>query len=647
MIKECSPGKFILDNGLIKRCICVDRQGLYTSSLINLATGSEYILSPASDFAFSVNNSLRLSSFTASTVREVDGVAEEIKNPFDFTGSEIAALADGSQTLAVKMQTSDGIAVTVTYHIYPGIAGTRKSLVIKNCSAQPIKISRVAFDNTVLIPGTPADCEYYCDFDRPVQPMFATEADEDVIRCYNPVLKEGWFLGSNAPGVMRSFIVFPHWNNISCTCNRGGAYLIKELEPQEEFAAPDTLWCCYTGELEDPQTADGFRRLVRANLPELQNSEGVMFCTWLPFLRNISDTLVDELSDRAAKLGFDYFVIDDGWFKEKSGWQCDLEKFPDGLESVSEKIRARGLKFGLWFNIGTDYGAAKVKKEYVQKLADGTDKFIDENSIKYALCFGTEHRQDMVDVLSDIARKYQVAYFKLDFSSISSPYNMQSWGCHAKDHKYHKGFHDSIPAMYDGLMYLRKELKKEFPDLLIDFSFETFGTQLPNIAALEYSELHHVSNFSANKPFYQKIETIRRSFYNWLKVLPPERILNGLLSIQGDRAPEYLLSSFAGAPLVAGDLGKLSNETTERIKIFTAAFKTAVQDGPLTAFEIVCNQRDRDGFIRKNGDGKGIVCLFNRTDEVWSPEIKNCRNVENGSASVEVAPHDCAMFLLV
>jgi hypothetical protein len=252
----------------------------------------------------------------------------------------------------------------------------------------------------------------------------------------------------------------------------------------------------------------------------------------------------------------------------------------------------------------------------------------------------------MLEAMSELAEKYKVSYFKLDFSSAFSPYSFQSWGCHSKDHEYHKGFNDSIPAIYEGMMYLRTELQKRFPGILVDFSFECFGTQMPNIAALEYSDLHHVSNYSANSPFYQKIDSIRRAFYNWLRVLPPERILNGLLSIQGDRAGEYLLSSFAGAPLVAGDLRAVPQEQNERMAKFVSAFKSAVSDGALTSFELVCNSRERDGFIRKNSSGKGIVCLFNRTDEVWRPDIRNCRNVETGSETVEVAPHDCAMFLL-
>lgn len=222
---------------------------------------------------------------------------------------------------------------------------------------------------------------------------------------------------------------------------------------------------------------------------------------------------------------------------------------------------------------------------------------------------------------------------------------MQEWGCHSTEHRFHKNYSDSIFSMYEGLRYVRETLKKRFPDLVIDFSFENFGTARPNVAALEYSEIHHVSNLSANKPFYQKISNVRHTFYNWLKVLPPERILNGLLSIQGDNGVEYFLTSLAGAPLVAGDLRQLSPEIKTRITKCCSAFKRVTENGPLTAFEVVCDTLDRDGFIRKSDDNRAILCLFNRSSEPWKLDLSGFINAENGSSQIEVAPKDCAMYI--
>ena len=204
-----------------------------------------------------------------------------------------------------------------------------------------------------------------------------------------------------------------------------------------------------------------------------------------------------------------------------------------------------------------------------------------------------------------------------------------------------------MAAMYEGMMYLRNELKKRFPDLLVDFSFENFGTSRPNIAALEYSEIHHVSNCSANNPDIQQIDKVRNAFYNWLKIVPPERVLNGLLSIKGERALEYFLTSLTGFPLVAGDLSLLDAAVKERIRVCCAAFKRVTQKGALTTFEVICDTAERDAFIRKAEDGRAILCLFNRTDEIWRLDMPGFSNAEDNNSIVSVKPHDCAMYIRI
>jgi len=71
------------------------------------------------------------------------------------------------------------------------------------------------------------------------------------------------------------------------------------------------------------------------------------------------DHSVDELKDiatRAAALGAERFVLDDGWFGRRDDdtsslgdWTVDARKYPDGLNPLIEHVRAKGMSFGLWF----------------------------------------------------------------------------------------------------------------------------------------------------------------------------------------------------------------------------------------------------------------------------------------------------------
>ena len=48
--------------------------------------------------------------------------------------------------------------------------------------------------------------------------------------------------------------------------------------------------------------------------------------------------------------------MDDGWFKGRNtdttslgDWTEDKKKFPDGLQSLAEKVKQKGIDFGIWF----------------------------------------------------------------------------------------------------------------------------------------------------------------------------------------------------------------------------------------------------------------------------------------------------------
>ena len=63
-----------------------------------------------------------------------------------------------------------------------------------------------------------------------------------------------------------------------------------------------------------------------------------------------------DIARTAQKLGIELFVLDDGWFGKRNDdttslgdWYPDLEKLPNGISGLAQKIVDLGLKFGLWF----------------------------------------------------------------------------------------------------------------------------------------------------------------------------------------------------------------------------------------------------------------------------------------------------------
>jgi alpha-galactosidase len=61
------------------------------------------------------------------------------------------------------------------------------------------------------------------------------------------------------------------------------------------------------------------------------------------------------LAEKAAALGIDRFVMDDGWFGQRKDdhaglgdWYVNQQKFPHGLKPLIDRVHQLGMDFGLW-----------------------------------------------------------------------------------------------------------------------------------------------------------------------------------------------------------------------------------------------------------------------------------------------------------
>lgn len=81
----------------------------------------------------------------------------------------------------------------------------------------------------------------------------------------------------------------------------------------------------------------------------------VIYNSWYATGFNLNENQQIELAKKAKEIGVELFVMDDGWFKGRKldtaglgDWDVDLEKFPNGLQSLISKINEIGLDFGIW-----------------------------------------------------------------------------------------------------------------------------------------------------------------------------------------------------------------------------------------------------------------------------------------------------------
>ncbi|KAA6465440.1 alpha-galactosidase [Acidobacteria bacterium AB60] len=81
----------------------------------------------------------------------------------------------------------------------------------------------------------------------------------------------------------------------------------------------------------------------------------VIYNSWEATEFHVSEAGQIALAEKAAALGIDRFVMDDGWFGQRKtdnaglgDWYVNQEKFPHGLKPLIDRVHALGMDFGLW-----------------------------------------------------------------------------------------------------------------------------------------------------------------------------------------------------------------------------------------------------------------------------------------------------------
>ncbi|GAB3164810.1 alpha-galactosidase [Amycolatopsis stemonae] len=90
-------------------------------------------------------------------------------------------------------------------------------------------------------------------------------------------------------------------------------------------------------------------------LPHPGELRPVLYNSWEATGFDVSEQGQRALAERAASLGAELFVMDDGWFGARTGdhaglgdWHVNRERFPDGLKPLVEAVHERGMRFGIW-----------------------------------------------------------------------------------------------------------------------------------------------------------------------------------------------------------------------------------------------------------------------------------------------------------
>ena len=100
-----------------------------------------------------------------------------------------------------------------------------------------------------------------------------------------------------------------------------------------------------------------FHDFLRGNIIKFSQNKPrpVHLNTWEGIFFDHNPDYIIQMATKAAHMGVERFIIDDGWFGKRDDdyqglgdWYLDKRKYPNGLEPVIKHIKDLGMEFGIW-----------------------------------------------------------------------------------------------------------------------------------------------------------------------------------------------------------------------------------------------------------------------------------------------------------
>jgi len=545
---------------------------------------------------------------------------------FALLGADESPLPNG-KSLAVRLRHKKlALEVSVIYTCYNGHPAIRKHLVLHNIGALALRISHLNIESINLALGSANETTLLTQYGTIPRETFYTGRSEDAgLLVANGLTGNGIAVLSEVPGYMKRTEIdgFSRTDHV-----RIGVLYDTDLMPFERTLAPGEAFTTASASLVAFRKADGFndpqwllpsysaqileRRVDRQGPPWIYN-------TWEPFQRKINSAIALELIDAAGAMGMDIFTIDDGWQKEYGENTVDLAALPKGLQPIIEAVEAKGMKLGLWLPlaaIGTSTAVYRDHPEWAAFDQEGKPKItVTAAGPKAVMCMASAFRETAAARVIDAIERFRLAYVKLDLTTIFNAYG-EAPGCWGKGHE-HSNWAESLNRIYEGISFVTQAVYEKHPEVLIDLTFELWGQKhIIDAGLLAAGDLDWMSNVDDSQPNSAGPLQARQLLYQRAATMPAECMLIGNLHADLPTIQETFATAIGSAPVLLGDLRKLSQDDRQWYHEKILWFKnlrntTKISESffPLGSW-LQTTPAAWDGYARLAHSGNGVIALF-------------------------------------
>ncbi|WP_245866904.1 alpha-galactosidase [Diaminobutyricimonas aerilata] len=246
----------------------------------------------------------------------------------------------------------------------------------------------------------------------------------------------------------------------------GGGELLRagevRLAAGERYESPEVVYAYSSTGLDG--IADRFHAALRADRRR-PGAQPLVLNTWEAVYFDHDLARLTELVDRAASVGVERIVLDDGWFRGRrddhaglGDWQVDAGVWPEGLDPFVERVRAHGMQFGLWFEPEMINLDSELARRHPEWILGPTAGLAAPSRHQYVLDIAhPEAFEYLYDSIAELVERHRIDFLKWDHNRDLAEAVRRTAGGRA-------GVHEQTLALYA----LLDRLRERFPTLEIE-----------------------------------------------------------------------------------------------------------------------------------------------------------------------------------
>ncbi len=174
------------------------------------------------------------------------------------------------------------------------------------------------------------------------------------------------------------------------------------------------------------------------------------------------------LAEKAAKIGIERFVMDDGWFGQRKDdhaglgdWYVNQQKFPNGLKPMIDKVHGLGMDFGLWVEPEMVNPDSDLYRKHPDWVLNFTGRPRTEGRNQLVLNLARKDVRDYIfGFLDELVAHNEIAFLKWDYNrNWSEP----GWPAVAPDEQ--KAVYVEYVKNYYSIL---RDLRAKYPKLEIE-----------------------------------------------------------------------------------------------------------------------------------------------------------------------------------